>query len=125
MAEPVVLPFDQFWRWLQGHPNCILNAGTPEAVLYDCDDFHWHFGTEGEENLLVQVIRGKILIGEIIIPRGSVAYVQGEARGEEEHLFECFMETEAGPVAAYYFVLSHGYSAEELASTSRQGRWVH
>ena len=25
-----VLSFDNFWRWLQGHPNCILRAGTGE-----------------------------------------------------------------------------------------------
>ena len=36
-----------FWNWLAAHPNCILRAGTPEAVLYDDEEFHWHFAAEG------------------------------------------------------------------------------
>ena len=35
MEPPFTLPFEKFWNWLVTHPNCILRAGTPEAVLYD------------------------------------------------------------------------------------------
>src|SRR4051794_39374457 len=91
---PNVLPFDKFWTWLQGHPNCILSAGTPETVLYDDDDFHWHFATEEEGTLLVQILRGKSIVGEIAIAPRNITYVQSEGKGEEEFVFECIAETE-------------------------------
>src|SRR5207244_10989394 len=72
-----------FWNWLQTHPNCILRAGTPEVVLYDHDDLHWHFATEGEDTEVVQLMRGKSLVGEIVVLPGDVTYVQGVA-GEAE-----------------------------------------
>jgi len=117
-----VLTFDVFWKWLQGHPNCILSAGTPDAVLYDDDDLHWHFGTEGDDTLLVQVLRGKQVVGEILIAPSAVSYVQSEAKGEEEYLFECIAERERERTAAWHFTLSHEYSAEEAP---KPGRWVH
>lgn len=128
MADPKliatnVMPFEKFWSWLQGHPNCILSAGTPETVLYDDEDFHWHFSIEEDSTLLVQVLRGKAMIGEIAINPRNIAYVQGENKGEEEFLFECVVEGESEPVAAYHFTLSHDYSAEEVPA--KPGRWVH
>ena len=38
-AVATTISFDTFWRWLGGHVNCILRAGTPEAVLFDHEDF--------------------------------------------------------------------------------------
>lgn len=117
-----VLSFDTFWKWLQGHPNCIVSAGTPEVVLFDHDDFHWHFG-EGEGGvLLVQVIRGKNIVGELVIDPRHVSYVQSETRGPEEFAFDCIEEATDGPVVACSFVLSHDYDPQEAAP---QGRWVH
>ena len=117
-----VIPFAKFWKWLQAHPNCILSAGTPEAVLFDCEDFHWHFGEEGDGTLLVQVLRGKELVGEVAIAPRSVTYVQSETRGAEEVLFECIAENEADRVAVYHFTLSHDYQADEPV---KPGRFVH
>jgi len=122
MDAPYTLPFETFWTWLLAHPNCILRAGTPEAVLYDDDDLHWHFAAEAPQTLLVQVLRGKNLVGEILIPRGTVTHVSGELRGEEEFVFECFVESGEGPMPGYYFALSHEYTVEDSASN---GRWVH
>jgi len=119
---PNVVPFDKFWKWLQGHPNCVLAAGTPEAVLYDDEDLHWHFGAEEDGTLLVQVIRGKTLLGEIAIAAETISYVQSEAKGDEEVVFECVSETETEPLVAYHFTLSHDYSPEENV---KPGRWVH
>ena len=65
------LPFDAFWSWLQAHPNCIIRAGTPEAVLYDDDDLHWHFSAEGPDTFLVQLQRGKKLVGEMMVIVGA------------------------------------------------------
>jgi hypothetical protein len=122
MADAVVLTFDKFWHWLEGHPNCILAAGTPEAVIYDQDAFHWHFGKEGDTTLLVQVLHGKELVGELLIPLGEITHVEGAAKSKDEFVFECLMEGGEGPVAAYHFTLSHGYDPEEPPP---QGRWVH
>ena len=118
-----VVPFDKFWTWLQVHPNCILSAGTPETVLYDDDDLHWHLAVDDESTLLVQVIRGKQLLGEIAIVPRQIAYVQVEAKAEEEFIFECIVENESERVAAYHFTMSHEYDAAE--ETPKTGRWVH
>jgi hypothetical protein len=122
MADPIVLTFEKFWHWLQGHPNCILSVGTPDAVIYDQEEFHWHFAKEGDTTLLVQVMRGKELVGEILLPAGEVAFVEGAAKSNEEFVFECMVQGDEGPVAAYHFTLSHGYDPEEPPP---QGRWVH
>jgi hypothetical protein len=47
--------FETFWQWLMRHPNCILRAGSPDAVLYDDEDLHWHFAADGQV-LSLQVI---------------------------------------------------------------------
>ena len=116
------LSFKVFWAWLQTHPNCILRAGTPEIVLYDDEQLHWHFAIEGDD-LLVQVIRGKSLVGEIVVVPGGITYVQGVAgEAEDEYTFELVSETERDRIAAYHFVLSHGYDTQETVSP---GRAVH
>ena len=117
-----VINIQQFWTWLQAHPNCILSAGTPEAVLYDDDDYHWHLGSEGDDLLLVQVVRGKQVVGEIGIMPRRVAYVQTEAKDEEEFVFECIEETAEDRIAAWQFTMAHDYDAEEPV---KGGRWVH
>jgi len=114
--------FDTFWNWLQMHPNCIVRAGTPEAVVYDEEDIHWHFTAEGTDTLVVQVLRGKQLVGELLVTPGDVAYVQGVAGEEDEYLFELITETETDRVASYYFVLSHSYEPPDRPGS---GRAVH
>ena len=118
------LSFDEFWDWLQGHPNCVISVGTPDAVLYDHDDFHWHLERDGQSESLVQVIHGKLLVGEVLIPGGLVTHVQANEGDEDEFLFECFVEGPQGPVASYAFTLSHSMSAED-EPPARSGRWVH
>lgn len=114
MHEPLTLPMDQFWSWVVTHPNCILRAGTPDAVLYDDDDLHWHFASEGPHTLLVQVIRGKRVMGEVFVDPEPVAYVVGSPGDQEgEFVFELIVETEKDRVMAYFFVLTHGYENEE------------
>ena len=116
------LPFDAFWSWLQAHPNCIIRAGTPEAVLYDDDDLHWHFSAEGPDTFLVQLQRGKKLVGEMMVVPTDVAFVQGVSAEEDEYVFELISQTQADRVALYHFVLSHGYDAQQRATP---GRAVH
>jgi hypothetical protein len=114
MDPPFTLPFDTFWRWLMAHPNCILRAGTPHTVLYDDEDLHWHFAAEDEHTLLVQVLRGKRLVGELLVDPEQLTYVQALPRErDDEHAFEVIVETENDRFAAYFFVLVHGFEDEE------------
>jgi len=124
MAEPTTLSFEDFWNWLVTHPNCILRAGTPETVIYDDEDLHWHFAAEDPETLLVQVLRGKRFVAELLIRPEQVTYVQGAATArEDEYSFEAISETERERFAAYFFVLAHGYDEQEGTGFS-EGR-VH
>ncbi|MEJ2081161.1 MAG: hypothetical protein P8020_10615 [Acidobacteriota bacterium] len=117
----MTISFQTFWNWLILHPNCILRGGTPDAVLYDDEDLHWHFG-EYEEVMVIQVMRGKRVLGEVFLDPERVTYVQElPPENEEEHVFELILETEKDRYPAYLFVLVHGY--DELPEEGR--RRVH
>ena len=122
--ETPTLSFDEFWDWIVRHPNCILRAGTQDAVLYDDEDYHWHFAVEGPDTPLVQLIRGKRLLGELLIARDRIAFVQGAPGDVEgEHVFDLVLETESERLTAYFFVVSHAY--EVAASTGAPGTPGH
>ena len=126
MDPPFTLPFESFWTWLISHPNCIIRAGTPEAVLYDDDDLHWHFATEGETTLLVQVLRGKRLVGELLLEPEPITYVQGvQGQRDDEHVFELISESEKDRVVSYFFVLAHSYEDEAEAEAEFTPGRVH
>ena len=104
--------FEEFWQWLMRHPNCILRAGSADAVLYDDDDLHWHFAAEGPI-LYLQVIRGKRILGELAVDSDRVSYVEwvGEDPADE-HLFELIAETPEQRIAVYFVVVSHAFEEE-------------
>lgn len=107
------LTFDDFWEWVAAHPNCILRAGIQNSVIYDDEDYHWQFAQDNPETLLVQVIRGKRLVGEFAVYRERVAYVQSMAGDQEgEVLFEAVAADEAESPVVCFFVMSHGFDAE-------------
>jgi hypothetical protein len=113
LAEPMTLTFEAFWSWLLQHPNCLLRAGTPETVVYDDDDLHWLFASEGRF-LVVQVLRGKRLMGEILVDPEPVSYVEGQTGDQEgEFIFELISESEKDRMATYFFVMAHGFEDEE------------
>ena len=69
---------------------------------------------------MVQVLRGKRLIGELLLVPDQVSYVQGSVVEDEgEFLFELISETEADRFPAYFFVLAHGYEGEGSFTPSR------
>ncbi len=112
------LSFQDFWDWLIRHPNCILRAGTQDAVVYDDEDYHWHFAIESPDTPLVQVIRGKRLVAEILISKERIAYVQGSVgEVEGEHIFDLVVEDEAGQLTAWFFVLAHAYDLPEIETS--------
>lgn len=113
-TEFPTLPFETFWNWLIRHPNCILRAGTQDALLFDDDDLHWHFAADGPA-LFIQLIRGKRIMAELAIDPERVTYVQGfSEERENEFAFELISEGETERTAAYFFVLSHGYEPDEI-----------
>ena len=115
------LSFDQFWDWLLDHPNCILRAGTTDSALYDLDAFHWHFSEEESGAPIIQLVRGKDLVGEIIIDPQDVQFVQvtadnsgagGEEGGAGRFLFELIGGTEGETFPMYHFLMAHGLEEE-------------
>lgn len=112
----MTLTFETFWQWLLQHPNCILRAGSQSAIIFDDDDLHWSFAAN-DAGVFAQLIRGKRLVGELAIDPHRVAHVQ--SLGEEpegEWTFELVDERSTELVAAYFFVLSHGFDEEPAES---------
>jgi hypothetical protein len=116
------MPFEKFWSWLSHHSNCIVRAGTPEVLLFDHEEYHWHLAAEEDGLLLVQLVRGKELIAEMVVLITEISYVQVEPGEGEECSFECVVESEAAREVAYHFVLAHGYDENETPSARR---WTH
>jgi hypothetical protein len=119
------LPFDKFWRWMQSHQNCILRAGTPEAVLFDREELHWNLLVEDDTTYVVQLAQGKDLLGELLVFPAEIAYVQAEpGEHEGEFLFECVNETTEAREVAYHFVLAHEYD-DGGHPKSKSEKWTH
>lgn len=119
------IPFDQFWTWLCVHHNCIIRAGTPDTLLFDHEEFHWHLFVEDDGGHIVQLVRGKELVGEMVVIPNDIAYVQSEpteSEGDNDQLFECVVELVDSRDVAYHFVVAHAYD-EQPSSAAR--RWTH
>jgi hypothetical protein len=105
------LEFDRFWRWLKRHVNCIVRVGTQDAFLYDQEDLHWHLDEDEDRTPVVQLMRAKQTIAEVVIEARELLFVQvmpdpdGEAG---QFLFEVIGGEAADPQAVYHFVLTHG-----------------
>jgi hypothetical protein len=109
------IAFDRFWRWLKRHANCILRAGTPDAYLYDQEDLHWHLDEDEDRTPTVELLRGKQLMGELVIEVRDVLFVQAtpDPDGEPgQFLFEMVGGGGDEPYAVYHFVLAHGFEEE-------------
>ena len=91
-------------------------------LLFDHDDFHWHMAQEDEATLLIQLVRGKELVGEIVLIPSDIAYVTSTELGNDEASFELVVETERSREVAYHFVMAHGYDESEVSGTRR---WTH
>jgi hypothetical protein len=105
------LEFDRFWRWLKRHPNCLVRVGTPDCYLYDQEDLHWRLDEEEDRTPVVQLMRAKQILGEVVLDVRDVLYVQvmpdpdGEAG---QILYEVVAGGSGEPAPAYHFVMVHG-----------------
>jgi len=107
------LSFEDFWDWLLMHPGCILRAGIQNSVIYDDEDYHWHLSRDDPDTFLVQVIRGKRLVGEFVVSSESVGYVQSLAGDQEgEVLFEAVAAEGSETPLVCFFVMSHGFEVD-------------
>jgi hypothetical protein len=112
----VTIAFDRFWRWLKQHPNCIVRAGAHDVWLHDHEDLHWHLDEDPERNPVVQLVRGKQLLAEIVLGVRDALFVQAtseEAEGaERNYLFEVVGGGKEEPYAIYHFLVAHGFDED-------------
>lgn len=108
--EPTAVDFDAFWAWLKQHPNCLGEAGTETTVLFDHDLAHWVFSEDDHRRPLVQLMLGKLLIGELVMDVREVLFVQATPSDEPDGpvLFEVMTGPSEAPELAYRFVMQHG-----------------
>ncbi len=105
------LEFERFWRWMKRHIHCIVRAGTPDAYLYDQEDLHWHLDEDDDRTPVVQLMRGKELIAEVVLDAPDILFVQvmPDPDGEQgQFLFEVIGGGADNPQPVYHFVLTHG-----------------
>ena len=82
-------------------------------MLFDDDDLHWQFGSDGQ-TLFTQVLRGKRLMGEMLMNSEAISYVEVHSgERDDEFFYDMVVETEAERVVAYFFVMAHGMDEEE------------
>ncbi len=106
------LTFEMFWRWLQDHGNCLLRVGSGEVMLMDHELTHWDFFEEDDGRAVVQAILGKSLVGELVIERADVLFVQAapdlEQPGSQAWSFECVGGSREENFPLFSFLLTHG-----------------
>jgi len=106
------LTFDSFWRWLAEHRNCVLRVGSNDVVLMDNELLHWDFFDEDDGRAVVQAIIGKSLVGEVIIERSEILFVQAsldlESPGSQAWNFELIGGPKDESFPLFSFLLTHG-----------------
>jgi hypothetical protein len=111
-TQSAPLTFDRFWRWMMDHPNCVVRVGSADATLLDHDDFHWEFMDEEDGNTVIQLVKGKALVGELMISRGDIAFVQASLDVENVTQGYWLFELIGGPkddsFTIAHVLMSHG-----------------
>jgi len=111
------LTFDRFWRWLMDHPNCVVRVGSDDCALIDHDDFHWDFLEEEEGNVIIQLVKGKALVGELIVQRRDVLFVQAsldvESAAQGYWLFELIGGPKEETFTVAHVLVSHGMEQQQ------------
>jgi hypothetical protein len=115
-AQPSPLTFERFWRWLLEHNNCVLRVGAPDATLFDHEDLHWDFFEDDEGVAVIQLVRGKVLVGELLVEKSKVALVQPQVDPENAQnghwTFEVIGADQSG-FRGVYFLMAHGLDSPQ------------
>ncbi|MBX5480475.1 MAG: hypothetical protein IRZ16_01310 [Myxococcaceae bacterium] len=117
------LKFERFWKWLREHANCILRAGTDEVWLFDDDDLHWHLEEDAHRSPVVQLMRGKRVLAELVMDVRDVLFVQATPEGQPQNgeqptLFELVTAGGDENFGAYHFLMAHGFDREVAGHVS-------
>lgn len=111
LPQEQTLTYRAFVEWLQEHTNCILAAAWGEATIFDHADLHWELYEEEDRRLVVQSVKGKALIGELVIEGREVHDVtlapDPEALQQGHFLAELHADAARSAVLGH-FVMSHG-----------------
>ncbi len=76
LNQDKTLTFQAFWAWLKEHANCVVAASWEGGSLFDHDAFHWLFLEEDERQMVLQLVIGKTLVGELIFDGQLIDEVQ-------------------------------------------------
>jgi len=115
------LPFEEFWAWVQAHYNCILRAGSNDAVLYDDDSSHWRMTEFDADQWIVQLCRGKHVAAELFVTASLVSYVQFFESDTNEFCYELIRESAGDRECLFHFVLTHSYDGVGESDTG----WIN
>ncbi len=81
-------------------------------MLMDNDALHWDFFEEDDGRVVVQSIVGKALVGEAIIERSDILFVQAsldvEQPGSQTWLFELVGGNKEENFPLFTFLMTHG-----------------
>jgi hypothetical protein len=117
-TEEYVIDFERFWAWLGRHANCIIEAGSPDFALFDHDDFHWQVAETPDGERVVQLVRGKDLVGEVAVEANRVLAVHAITMEPGRFRFD-LVGAEADE-ALRYFVLAHAFDESKTHARSLQ-----
>lgn len=106
------LTFDAFWRWLLDHRNCVLRVSAGEMSILDHDLIHWDFFDEDDGRAVCQASIGKTLVGEVVITRTEILFVQSSPDVETPNSgawnFECIGGPREETYPHFTFAMAHG-----------------
>jgi hypothetical protein len=106
------MPFAGFWEFLKDHANCILGASWGSAALFDEDALHWAVFDQEDHHAVLQLIRGKNLVGELVLDSRQVDEVElgpdPENPQSGHFLAELLSSARAGREVLGHVLMAHG-----------------
>ena len=106
------LTFPAFWEWLKDHANCIVGASWGPGALFDDDALHWVLSDQEDRRAIVQVIKGKNLVGELLIDGREIDEVEVLPDSENvqsgQFVAELLSSAADGRQSMGHIVLAHG-----------------
>jgi hypothetical protein len=111
-SPPKPLSFPVFWEFVKDHANCILGASWGPAVLFDDESLHWALFEQEERRVVIQLIRGKNLVAELMVDGREVDEVEIAPDPENpqsgHYLAELLSSASKGRESIGHFLLAHG-----------------